>query len=229
MCYCRVTLTAGDQLAGALNVAYAEPDLFDEEALKVVRDVADLLSIAFRQHAHHRERQQYQDELIAERDRAEEMARLQTAFLTNMTHEIRTPLSGIIGFAQVLDEELEDERKEFARLIQDAAKRLMSTINSVLDLSRLQADKEAFHLQQIDVSSVVAETVKLLEPLAERKDIGLERELGVGVTAERRSLGVFGQPPGPQCARSHRQQPGGQCHQVYRKRSRPDRGAPIRG
>ncbi|MDA0377846.1 MAG: ATP-binding protein, partial [Bacteroidetes bacterium] len=183
VCYCRVTLTAGDQLAGALNVAYAEPDLFDEEALKVVRDVADLLSIAFRQHAHHRERQQYQDELIAERDRAEEMARLKTAFLTNMTHEIRTPLSGIIGFAQVLDEELEDERKEFARLIQDAAKRLMSTINSVLDLSRLQADKEAFHLQQIDVSSVVAETVKLLEPLAERKDIGLERELGVGVTA----------------------------------------------
>lgn len=183
VCYCRVTLTAGDQLAGALHVAYSEPDHFDEEALKVVRDVADLLSIAFRQHAHNRERQQYQEELIAERDRAEEMARLKTAFLTNMTHEIRTPLSGIIGFAQVLDEELEDERKEFARLIQDAAKRLMSTINSVLDLSRLQADKESFHLQQIDVSAVVAETIKVLEPLAERKAIRLERELGDDVEA----------------------------------------------
>lgn len=183
VCYCRVTLTAGDSLAGALNVAYSDPDLFDEEALKVVRDVADLLSIAFRQHAHNQERQQYQEELIAERDRAEEMARLKTAFLTNMTHEIRTPLSGIIGFAQVLDEELDDERKEFARLIQDAAKRLMSTINSVLDLSRLQADKEAFHLQRIDVSAVVGETIKVLEPLAERKDIRLVRELGNEVVA----------------------------------------------
>ena len=183
VCYCRVTLTAGDQLAGAINVGFTQPDQFDEDALKVVRDVADLLSIAFRQHAHNRERQQYQQELIAERDRAEEMARLKTAFLTNMTHEIRTPLSGIIGFAQVLDEELEDERKEFARLIQDAAKRLMSTINSVLDLSRLQADKESFHLQHIDVSAVVSETMKVLEPLAERKGVRLEQDLRPDVSA----------------------------------------------
>ena len=111
-CYCRVTLTAGEKLAGALNVAFSSGERFDEDVLKVIRDVADLLSIAFRQHAHNDERQRYQEELIAERDRAEEMARLKTAFLTNMTHEIRTPLSGIIGFAQVLDEELDDEQKK---------------------------------------------------------------------------------------------------------------------
>lgn len=182
-CYCRVTLTAGERLAGALNVGYRRGEVFDEEALKVIRDVADLLSIAFRQHAHNRERLQYQEELIAERDRAEEMARLKTAFLTNMTHEIRTPLSGIIGFAQVLDEELDDERKEFAILIQEAAKRLMNTINSVLDLSRLQADKESFNLQKLDTGLIIKETVKVLEPLAEKKGLPIELELQSGLIA----------------------------------------------
>ena len=183
-CYCRVTLTAGEKLAGALNVAFSSGERFDEDVLKVIRDVADLLSIAFRHHAHNDERQRYQEELIAERDRAEEMARLKTAFLTNMTHEIRTPLSGIIGFAQVLDEELDDERKEFAHLIQEAAKRLMTTINSVLDLSRLQADKESFRLQTLDVGMVVAETLKVIQPLAEKKGLAFEQDLPEGTTGE---------------------------------------------
>ncbi len=171
LCYCRVSLTIDDVIAGALNVGMKNNSGLDEEALKVIRDVADLVSIGFRQHRHKIEREKYQEELIAERDRAEEMARLKTAFLTNMTHEIRTPLSGIIGFAQVLHEEIQDEKREFANLVQEAAKRLMSTINSVLDLSRLEANKEAFHLKEMDVSSVVRETTRVLEPLAARKDL----------------------------------------------------------
>lgn len=171
LCYCRVSLTIGDGIVGALSVGMNDNSGLDEEALKVIRDIADLVSIGFRQHQHKQERQQYQEELIAERDRAEEMARLKTAFLTNMTHEIRTPLSGIIGFAQVLQEEIQDEKREFATLIQDAAKRLMSTINSVLDLSRLEANKEAFHLKKLDVSNVVRETTRVLEPLAARKNL----------------------------------------------------------
>lgn len=172
--YCRVTLTAGEEVAGALHVAHADAARFDDEYLKVVRDVADLLSIALRQHVHGIEREKYHEELISERDRAEEMARLKTAFLTNMTHEIRTPLSGIIGFAQVLHEELEDERQEFAGHIQTAGKRLMTTINSVLDLSRLQADKASLHMAPLNASSVVTNTLTVLNPLAQNKDLDLE-------------------------------------------------------
>lgn len=175
--YCRVTLTAGESVAGALHVGHADIARFDEEYLKVIRDVADLLSIALRQHVHHLERERYNEELIAERDRAEEMARLKTAFLTNMTHEIRTPLSGIIGFAQVLEEELEDERREFATHIQSAGKRLMSTINSVLDLSRLQADKAALTMESLDASRVVMDTLRVLRPLAAKKELEFRVEV----------------------------------------------------
>lgn len=183
MSYCRVTLTAGEQVAGALHVAHAEAGQFDEEYLKVVRDVADLLSIALRQHVHGIERKKYNEELIAERDRAEEMARLKTAFLTNMTHEIRTPLSGIIGFAQVLHEELDDERKEFASHIQTAGKRLMDTINSVLDLSRLQADKASLQMKTLDASAIVKESLKVLLPLAQSRSLDYRIDVPDGVEA----------------------------------------------
>jgi signal transduction histidine kinase len=181
--YCRVTLTAGEAVAGALHVAHADTARFDEEYLKVVRDVADLLSIALRQHVHGIERKKYHEELIAERDRAEEMARLKTAFLTNMTHEIRTPLSGIIGFAQVLHEELDDERQEFAGHIQTAGKRLMTTINSVLDLSRLQADKASLHMAPLNASNVVIDTLKVLNPLAQNKELDLRVDVPEGIIA----------------------------------------------
>jgi len=172
--YCRITLTVGETIAGALFVGSVDRAAFDEESLKVLRDVADLLSIAFRQHMHKEEQSRYESELIAERDRAEEMARLKTAFLTNMSHEIRTPLSGIIGFAQVLHEELPRKHQEFTGLIQDAAKRLLLTINSVLDLSKLEADKESLSFRVLDVSQVVTDTVRVLESLAKRKDLTLQ-------------------------------------------------------
>ncbi len=181
--YCRVTLTAGESVAGALHVAHSQPAQFDEAYLKVVRDVADLLSIALRQHVHQQERQRYNEELIAERDRAEEMARLKTAFLTNMTHEIRTPLSGIIGFAQVLHEELDDERQEFASLIQTAGQRLMSTINSVLDLSRLQADKATLNMEALDASRVVEHALQLLAPLATQRGVEFRYDVDADLEA----------------------------------------------
>ena len=120
----------------------------------------------------------YEQKLIKERDRAEEMARLKTAFLANMSHEIRTPLSGIIGFAQVLDEELDDERREFTGLIQQSAKRLLDTINSVLHLSKLEANKQSFEMRKLNVSEVVNNSVRMLEPLAKAKGLDLSTELG---------------------------------------------------
>lgn len=188
--YCRVTLTAGESVAGALHIGHAQPAHFDEEYLKVIRDVADLLSIALRQHFHHLEREHYNEELIAERDRAEEMARLKTAFLTNMTHEIRTPLSGIIGFAQVLEEELDDERVEFAMHIQSAGKRLMSTINSVLDLSRLQADKASLRLAPLDASYIVLSTLEVLRPLADQKELSFRVDVPSGMSATLDEIGL---------------------------------------
>src|SRR5690606_18080907 len=86
------------------------------------------------------ERKQFETELIVAREQAEEMARLKSAFLANMSHEIRTPLTGILGFAGVLAEEVDANHREFVQLIEKSGRRLLDTLNSVLDLAQLESD-----------------------------------------------------------------------------------------
>ena len=185
--YGRATLTIGEALVGALIVCGSQVDAFNDSDITAVRDIADLISLGLSQQQHRLERERYELDLITERDRAEEMARLKTAFLANMSHEIRTPLSGIIGFAQVLHEEVQEEQQEFTGLIQDAAKRLMNTINSVLDLSKLEALKAPLQTDLLDLSEVVVESTSLLKPLALKKhiDFNVRAEAGISCRVDR--------------------------------------------
>ncbi len=108
------------------------------------------------------------------RKQAEEMAHLKTAFLINMSHEIRTPLTAIIGFSEVLADTVPSEHRDVADLVVRSGRRLLSTLNSVLDLARLEADEMAVRLTPLDVAAEVSEAVGLLQPLAERKGLRLE-------------------------------------------------------
>jgi PAS domain S-box-containing protein len=110
--------------------------------------------------------------LIRAKEQAEEVARLKSAFLANMSHEIRTPLTGIIGFAGVLADEVSDEHREFVTLIERSGRRLLQTLNSVLDLARLEANQMDLDLRTVDVAQHVAEAVTLLKPLA--ADAGID-------------------------------------------------------
>jgi PAS domain S-box-containing protein len=109
----------------------------------------------------------------AERARreAEEMARLKTALLANMSHEIRTPLTAIIGFAEVLREEVPGEQREYAALIEHGGKRLLDTLNSVLDLARLDAGQERLRPEPLDVIEEVRACARLLQPLVRAKEL----------------------------------------------------------
>lgn len=74
------------------------------------------------------------------KEKAEEMSRLKSAFLTNMGHEIRTPLAAIIGFADVLNElDLEGPADKFSTLMRRSSQRLLDTLNAVLELSQIEA------------------------------------------------------------------------------------------
>jgi PAS domain S-box-containing protein len=107
------------------------------------------------------------------RRRAEEASRLKSSLLANMSHEIRTPLTGIIGFADVLAEEVEDEHGEFARAIGSNGRRLLDTLNAVLELARLEAGEVQFGRDELDLRAVVAEAVAPLVPRAGAKGLGL--------------------------------------------------------
>lgn len=112
-------------------------------------------------------------ELVAAKEAAEEMSRLKSAFLANMSHEIRTPLTGIIGFATVLAKELPEEQGEFAELIRTSGRRLMETLNSVLDLAKLEANQVQLDRKRIVLADEVKKVVGLLRPLADEKNLPL--------------------------------------------------------
>lgn len=86
--------------------------------------------------------------------KAEESNRLKTSILANMNHELRTPLMGILGMSQLLTEELiEISHKDMVARIQSSGKRLMNTLNSILDLSELESDPSWIQFSEHPISS----------------------------------------------------------------------------
>ncbi|HYE96915.1 MAG TPA: PAS domain-containing sensor histidine kinase [Rubricoccaceae bacterium] len=129
----------------------------------------------------------------AERARAEaeEMARLKSAFLANMSHEIRTPLTAIIGFAQVLAEEVDAEHADLVGPIESGGRRLLDTLNSVLDLARLRADRVILCPERVDVAEEAHEVATMLRVRAQEKGLALTVHgppCGVYARADRSAL-----------------------------------------
>src|SRR5579862_6484264 len=115
-------------------------------------------------------RKQTQEELLKAKHAAEDASRAKSAFLANMSHELRTPLNAIIGYSEMLEEETRDsgkvENQQDLRKIQSAGKHLLSLINDVLDLSKIEAGKMGLHLETFDVPQVIEEMVTTLQPAA---------------------------------------------------------------
>jgi PAS domain S-box-containing protein len=109
--------------------------------------------------------------LRAAKEEAETMNRLKTSFMANMSHEIRTPLTGIIGFADVLSETLSEENQEFVSFIQTSGERLLETLNSVLDLARLEAQEIQPQRSPVDLAALAKETASLFELQATKKGL----------------------------------------------------------
>jgi signal transduction histidine kinase/DNA-binding response OmpR family regulator len=106
------------------------------------------------------------------RDAAESANRTKSTFLANMSHELRTPMNAIIGYSEMLIEEAEDlDLKNLApdlQKIRSAGKHLLSLINDVLDLSKIEAGKMTLFSEQIVVKSMIQEVVATIQPLVEK-------------------------------------------------------------
>ena len=107
------------------------------------------------------------------REEAVEAAKLKSSILANMSHEIRTPLTAILGFADILREEVREDLYEFADSIKGGGIRLLTTLNDILDLSRLDAESAPFAPERFDAVAATRESVRLLAPLAQKAGIRL--------------------------------------------------------
>jgi len=115
---------------------------------------------------------------------ADEMNRLQAAFMADLSHELRRPLTSIIGFAEVLEEETSGTAGRFSGLVLESSRRLLDTLNSVLDLSKLNREEEQLAPERTDVGAEVRETVRLFRPQAETAGVSLTVEGPSSVPAE---------------------------------------------
>ena len=127
------------------------------------------------------ERMRAQAVLVQAKRQAEEVAALKSTFLANMSHEIRTPLTAILGFSSILGEEITDPtQREFIDLIARSGRRLMETLNSVLDLTRLEAGSGRLDGGRLDAADLVRETVVMVGPAAAEQGVAIRAEVGPG-------------------------------------------------
>lgn len=111
-------------------------------------------------------------------ERTRELVRvnlLKSQFLANMSHEIRTPMNGILGMTNLLmDEPLTEKQGEFASIIYSSANTLLTLINDILDLSKIEAGQLKFELRRFSVEKLIKETLSMFMLKAMEKSLDLE-------------------------------------------------------
>lgn len=115
-----------------------------------------------------------QKELIKAKTKAEELSRLKTNFLANISHEVRTPLNGIIGLIDVIDDEIRDERlQSYTKLMRESSDKLLSTITAIIRISQKEAEGQSIEPVEVEPDAITNTVVELLRVVAEKKSLTL--------------------------------------------------------
>ena len=120
-------------------------------------------------------------ELEMQKYQLNEASRLKTNFLSNMSHELRTPLNSVIALSGVLNrrlkEKIPNEEYSYLEVIERNGKHLLTLINDILDISRIESGREEVELTQFGPDSLVDEVVTMLSPIAVQKGIQLTHRM----------------------------------------------------
>jgi signal transduction histidine kinase/CheY-like chemotaxis protein len=159
-----VPLMYEDQVLGALVVSRTQPGHFPQPVVDLLTTFASQSALAM-QNA----RLFHQLEIASQH---------KSTFLANMSHELRTPLNAIIGYSEMLQEDAADEGADVLvpdlKKVNAAGKHLLELINSILDLSKIEAGKMELHIEDFDVAQMVEEIDAVTKPLAEKNGNRLE-------------------------------------------------------
>ena len=168
--YVSVPMFRGGRAIGAIAIARREAGPFSDRQVSLLRIFADEAVIAIENVRLFRE--------IADKSRQLEAAsQHKSEFLANMSHELRTPLNAIIGFSEVLVDrmfgELNEKQDEYLKDIYASGQHLLSLINDILDLSKIEAGRMELEAADFDLSSAIDNALVLVRERASRRGITL--------------------------------------------------------
>ncbi|MEE8313587.1 MAG: response regulator [Myxococcota bacterium] len=169
----------GGELVAVLEFFVDEEMSPDERLLQIMRNVGAQLGRVF-------ERRRAAEQLKLAREAAEEANKAKSSFLANMSHELRTPMNAIIGYSEMLMEEAEDlDQEDFVpdlRKIHQAGRHLLALINSVLDISKIEAGKMDLYLETFEVGSMLDDVVATIDSLVKKNNntLRIERDEELG-------------------------------------------------
>lgn len=164
---------------GTVEVCYLEEKTESEEGL-FFKEEKDLIRVMAEKLGQVIEREMMENELEGAKITAETASRTKSDFLANMSHELRTPLNAVIGFSEILVDEafgpLNDKQKEYINDILTSGKHLLSLINDILDLSKVEAGKMELDLSEFDLGLLLQNCLNLIKEKAMKYNLKLSYE-----------------------------------------------------
>ncbi len=151
--------------------SYVDEKLYDDKHKKILEIVANQIARVV-------ERKNFEQQLIAAKKEAEASNRIKSEFLAQMSHEIRTPINSILSFSSLIRNDLESvvsgELRECFDLIERGGKRLIRTIDLILNVAQLQMDKYEVDLVEVDLANdIISPLISQFEKFAEQKGVKL--------------------------------------------------------
>jgi signal transduction histidine kinase/CheY-like chemotaxis protein len=167
-------LTSRGRVIGVLDVQSTEGAAFTQEDVTTLQTMADQLATAI-------ENARLFEEIRRTAERLRELDRLKTQFLANMSHELRTPLNSIIGFSRVIlkgiDGPLTDVQRTDLQAIYDSGQHLLSLINNILDLSKIEAGRMEIIFEDVDLREIIEGVMSTAVALVKGKPIELRQSI----------------------------------------------------
>jgi signal transduction histidine kinase len=169
-----VPLLRHDEALGAIAVTRHAPGGFTDDEIALLQTFADQAVIAI-------ENARLLSELQRRTQELEVASQHKSEFLANMSHELRTPLNAIIGFSEVLTErmfgELNEKQEEYSKDIHASGQHLLSLINDILDLSKIEAGRMELELTEFDLPTAIDNALMLVRERAGRRSIALHTNI----------------------------------------------------
>jgi signal transduction histidine kinase len=165
-----VPMIVGEKLLGVFDVQADSANFFTEEDASIYTTLAAQVAVAL-------QNARLYVEQAATVAQLRELDRLKSSFLANMSHELRTPLNSILGFADVMLEELDGPLTENMQndlgLIYKNGQHLLHLINDVLDMAKIESGKMNLNIEKFNLQEIIEEVTSITAPLASEKNLAL--------------------------------------------------------